>query len=101
MLKIKPSVIFGLTVILFALLFGQIVPRAVYTEDVYDALRLKYREKLTGYDPGAPYELSDPHIQGYIGRLDGTAENYWRSLNQTTHVWDDLEDTSAEHSAAL
>lgn len=101
MLKIKPSVIFGLTVILFALLFGQIVPRAVYTEDVYDALRLKYREKLTGYDPGAPYELSDPHIQGYIGRLDGTAENYWRSLNQTTHVWDDLADTSAEHSAAL
>jgi len=68
---------------------------------VYDVLRLKYREKLTGYDPGTPYDLSDPHIQSYIDRLDEATESFWQSMNQTTHVWDDLEDASAEDSAEL
>ncbi|MBC8264962.1 MAG: polysaccharide lyase 8 family protein, partial [Anaerolineales bacterium] len=101
MLKVKPSVVFSLAVILLALLFGEITPQAVYAEDVYDALRLKYREKLTGYNPSTPYALSDPHIQGYIERLDHAAGNYWQSMNQITHVWDDLEDASAEYSAEL
>jgi len=101
MSKVKPSLIFLLTVILFALLFGQTTPGAAHTEDVYDALRLRYRQKLTGYDPDAPYDLSDPHIQSYIERIDDAARSYWHSMNPTTHVWDDLEDASAENSAAL
>lgn len=101
MLKVKLSVIFSLTVILLILPFGEITRQATYGQDVYDVLRLKYREKLTGYDPGTPYDLSDPHIQSYIERLDDAAGNYWRSLNPTTHAWDDLEGPSAEDSAAL
>ncbi len=101
MLKVKPSVVLSLTIVLFTLLFGQMTRQAVYAEDVYDALRLKYREKLTGYDPDAPYDPSDPHIQSYIKRLDHAAENYWQSMNKATHVWDDLEDASGEHSAGL
>ncbi len=101
MSKVKPSLLFRLTVVLFALLFGARTSPALHAEDEYDVLRLKYREKLTGYDPSAPYDLSDPHIQSYIERLDTAAGNYWRSLNPTTHVWDDLEEPSAEDSAAL
>jgi len=100
-LKAKPSVVFSLTVVLFALLFGARTSPALHAEDEYDVLRLKYREKLTGYDPSAPYDLSDPHIQSYIERLDAAAGNYWHSMNQTTHVWDDLEEPSAEDSAVL
>ncbi len=101
MFEIKLSAVCGLITILSALLLGQTTLGAVYTEDVYDALRLKYRQKLTGYDPSAPYDLSDPHIRSYIERLDQAAGNYWQSMNHTTHVWDDLEGPSAEDSAAL
>jgi hyaluronate lyase len=100
-LKVKRPVVFSLIIILFTLLFGKITPRADYAEDVYDALRLRYREKLTGYDSSTPYDLSDPHIQGYIERIDQATENYWQSMNKTTHVWDDLADSSAECSADL
>ncbi len=99
--KVTPSLLFRLTVVLFALLFGARTSPALHAEDEYDVLRLKYREKLTGYDPSSPYDLADSHIQSYIERLDTAAGNYWRSLNPTTHVWDDLEEPSAEHSAEL
>ena len=101
MLKVKSSAVFSSTVILFTLLFGEITRQAVYAQDIYDDLRLKYREKLTGYNPNTPYDLSDPHIQGYIERLDNAAGNYWQSMNKITHVWDDLEEPSAEDSAEL
>lgn len=97
-MKAKPCLLFSLIVV-FTSLFGEITPQAIYAEDVYDALRLRYRERLTGYDPSTPYDLSDSPIQSYIERLDQAAESYWQSMNQTTHVWDDLADSSAECSA--
>ena len=97
MSKVGPSLLFRLTVILFALLLGQITPQAVCAEDGYDALRLKYRGKLTGY----AYDPSDPHLQSYLERLDKAVENYWQAMNPTTHVWNDLADSSAEYSAEL
>ncbi len=97
----KMSVFFSLIVLLLVSLFGLPKPQPIRAEDEYDVLRLRYREKLTGYAPSAPYDLADPHIQSYIERLDAAVGNYWRSLNPSTHVWDDLEGPSAEDSAAL
>ncbi|WP_082595680.1 polysaccharide lyase family 8 super-sandwich domain-containing protein [Paenibacillus sp. Soil750] len=63
-------------------------------QDQYDELRLKYVQKLTGYDPDDSYDVKDPDINLIIRSLDGDAKNYWDSLNKTTYTWADLTSTT-------
>ncbi|MGG1517163.1 polysaccharide lyase family 8 super-sandwich domain-containing protein [Paenibacillus oryzisoli] len=62
--------------------------------DSYDVLRLKYVQKLTGYDPDDPYDVNDPDVNQIIRTVDGDAKNFWDSLNKTTYTWADLTSTT-------
>ncbi|WP_168120879.1 polysaccharide lyase family 8 super-sandwich domain-containing protein [Paenibacillus sp. HB172176] len=59
-------------------------------QDEFDALRIKYGERLTGYDPDEPYSVFDPDVRGVIEKLDGDARKYWEAMDKTSFMWGDL-----------
>lgn len=63
-------------------------------QDVYDTLRIKYAEKLTGYDPDEPYNGNDPDIKTIIGTVSAEAKSAWDTMNKTTYSWPDLTSTT-------
>ncbi|WP_438446090.1 polysaccharide lyase family 8 super-sandwich domain-containing protein [Gorillibacterium sp. sgz5001074] len=72
------------------------VPVRVYpaAQDEYDALRIKYVQKLTGYNPDDPYDPDDPDIRLIISTQDADAKSYWDTMNKNTYSWPDLISTT-------
>jgi len=63
---------------------------AVSAADDFDALRLRWRDLLTG---GSGYETRDPHIANAIAMLDARAASNWQRMDKTANrsaLWHDF-----------
>ncbi|QYR20975.1 polysaccharide lyase 8 family protein [Paenibacillus sp. sptzw28] len=58
--------------------------------DVYDGMRNRYRDLLTG---GTAFDPADPLLSAKIGQIVSTAEQYWHSMDKNpsrTNLWSGL-----------
>lgn len=82
------SLLICITIIFTSLNFN--VANKVNAADVYDDLRLKYKDMITG---GTAYDVNDPVVLDKISSITSTAQSYWDSLvkaNNRTTLWTDL-----------
>ena len=66
--------------------------------DSYDALRIKWRDTLTG---GTNYSLSDSLVKTRLTSITNTAWSYWNSMDKSparTYVWSDTASTTDEYA---
>ncbi len=65
--------------------------------DVYDQLRIKYKDMITG---GSSYDVTDPNIASKLSKIESDAQGYWDSMDTSasrTFLWDDLDGFTNEN----
>jgi len=89
----KESLIATLCMVMVLAILGAVrVPETAHAADVFDNMRQKWVDVLTG---GANLDTSDPDIAALILKIDTQAQDYKGTMNKSasrTYIWSDLTD---------